>query len=196
MKAFYAGIIIGLGAAANLLIGGLPGAVIFSFGLLMICALQYDLFTGKVGATILGEYKLGKLIAAFSFNFAGVLLVNLLLLFSPLCPTLVEKATVITQVRLNNPWYANIGLGILCGICVQLSVDGWKATKHPLPVMLPVVVFVMCGFNHCIADMFYITYGAKNLNYIPIFETAIGNIIGAALLVADRWWQVHVGRKN
>jgi formate/nitrite transporter FocA (FNT family) len=95
MKAFYAGIIIGLGAAANLLIGGLPGAVIFSFGLLMICALQYDLFTGKIGATILGEYKLGKLVAAFFFNFAGVLLVNLLLLFSPMYSTLVEKATVI-----------------------------------------------------------------------------------------------------
>lgn len=55
MQAIYAGIVIGLAAAANLAVGGgIVGAAIFSFALLMICALKFHLFTGKVGAAFLG----------------------------------------------------------------------------------------------------------------------------------------------
>ena len=62
LKKFYAGVVIGLGAAANLAIGGgIVGACIFSFALLLICALGFDLFTGKVGATFLGEYDIVSL---------------------------------------------------------------------------------------------------------------------------------------
>lgn len=67
-NSIYAGMLIGLGAVANLAVGGLAGAILFSFALLMICALQYELFTGKVGATMLGEYKITHLALAYLGN--------------------------------------------------------------------------------------------------------------------------------
>lgn len=188
LHAIYAGIIIGLGASANLAVGGLPGAVIFSFALLMICALKYDLFTGKVGATVIGEYKPLHLIGAYLGNIEGIALVVVLVLFSPIRESITESATAIANMRLSNHWIANIIMGILCGMCVQLAVDGWKATKHPLAVMLPVVVFVVSKTNHCIADMFYFWISKMPIkqSLFPILCTTIGNIIGAVLMVADR----------
>ena len=118
LHAIYAGIIIGLGASANLAIGGLPGAVIFSFALLMICALKYDLFTGKVGAALIGEYKPLHLIGAYLGNIEGICLVIVLTLFSPIADSITESATTIANLRLSNHWISNIMLGGLCGMCV------------------------------------------------------------------------------
>ena len=130
MKAFYAGIVIGLGAAANLAVGGgILGAAIFSFALLLICAQGYDLFTGKVGAMILGEYPLIKLAQAYFLNAAGILLVVGIMCFSPLDMMILKGAKDITALRCANSWYVNYLMGIICGMCVQLSVGGWRETK-------------------------------------------------------------------
>lgn len=188
MKAFYAGIVIGLGAAANLAVGGgILGAAIFSFALLLICAQGYDLFTGKVGATILGEYPLIKLAQAYFLNAVGILLVVGIVMVSPLRETIQQGASAITSLRYSNYWYQNYLMGVLCGICVQLAVGGWQKTKQPLVVMMPVVVFVMIKSNHCIADMFYLwTSGALGLEQLA--WTTFGNVTGSALLVVGTWW--------
>lgn len=188
MKAFYAGIVIGLGAAANLAVGGgILGAAIFSFALLLICAQGYDLFTGKVGATILGEYPLIKLAQAYFLNAAGILLVVGIMCFSPLDMTILKGAKDITALRCANSWYVNYLMGIICGMCVQLSIGGWRETKQPLVVMMPVVVFVMLKTNHCIADMFYLWYSGT-LGLEQLAWTTFGNVTGSALLVAGTWW--------
>lgn len=91
MKAYYAGIIIGLGAAVNLAVGGgILGAALFSFALLMICALELDLFTGKVGATLLGEYSIVKLLLSYILNALGIATVGIICCFSPIAHELQE----------------------------------------------------------------------------------------------------------
>lgn len=190
MKAYYAGIIIGLGAVVNLAVGGgILGAALFSFALLMICALELDLFTGKVGATLLGEYSIVKLLLSYILNALGIATVGIICCFSPIAHLLQEQALIISNLRVSNHWLTNIMMGIFCGICVQLAVDGWKATKNPLPVMLPVIVFVMSKANHCIADMFYLIFAQRHPAFLTLLYTTIGNIIGAALMVAGRLWQ-------
>ncbi len=186
MKAFYAGIIIGLGAFANLAVGGgILGAAIFSFALLTICALQYDLFTGKVGAVIFKEYKLSKFVLAYPLNMLGIAFVAAISSFAPGAKDIIAAASNITVLRIANPWWINILMGIICGMCVQIAVSGWKATKQPLVVMLPVIVFVVGKTNHCIADMYYVLMSVPQLGpagLITIVWTTIGNIIGAAIL--------------
>ena len=187
-NSIYAGMLIGLGAVANLAVGGLAGAILFSFALLMICALQYELFTGKVGATMLGEYKITHLALAYLGNAQGILFILACALFSPIADSLIAGAQAIADIRLTNHWIANIAMGILCGVCVQLAVDGWKATKHPLTVMLPVIVFVTGKTNHCIADMFYLWLSGTSLktSLWPLFCTTLGNIIGAGVLTLGK----------
>lgn len=198
IKSIYAGIIIGLGAMANLTIGGLAGAVVFSFALLTICALQYNLFTGKVGAAVLGEYNWLDLLFTYLGNAQGICLVLVCALFSPIADSLIAAATAIAEMRLANHWMANVVLGLLCGMCVQLAVDNWKATHNPLAVMLPVVVFVVSKTNHCIADMFYLWLSGTKFatSLFLLLCTTIGNVIGAILMVLDRSKLIDDSRKH
>lgn len=119
LKKFYAGVVIGLGAVANLAVGGgIVGACIFSFALLLICALGFDLFTGKVGATFLGEYSLTSLAQAYFYNAIGIAFVLLLSWFSPKRETMYETALAIATARENLPVLISIFMGVLCGMCV------------------------------------------------------------------------------
>lgn len=198
MQAIYAGIVIGLAAAANLAVGGgIIGAAIFSFALLMICALKFHLFTGKVGAAFLGQYKLSKLAQAYFFNAIGILLVVLLTWENANAEAMHALAVKIAQERIGWPWWASIFMGVLCGMCVQLAVDGWNETKQPLVVMMPVVVFMIAGAHHCIADMFYLSYAGwiKGSLWSLLFTT-LGNVLGSFVFVQRRMLQAHIARKN
>jgi len=119
LKKFYAGVVIGLGAVANLALGGgIVGACVFSFALLLICALGFDLFTGKVGATFLGEYELSSLAQAYFYNALGILFVVLLTWFSPKEEIMRETALAIAMTREETPILISIFMGIFCGMCV------------------------------------------------------------------------------
>lgn len=196
LKKFYAGVVIGLGAVANLALGGgIVGACVFSFALLLICALGFDLFTGKVGATFLGEYELSSLAQAYFYNALGILFVVLLTWFSPKEEIMRETALAIAMAREETPILISVFMGIFCGMCVQLAVDGWRETKQPLVVMLPVIVFMGAGAHHCIADMFYVAY-ASGVGFYSILWTTIGNIIGSFIFVERRWHQARVVGKR
>lgn len=48
-KAFLAGLMISIGGFVNLSLGGIAGALFFAVGLYAICALELNLYTGKIG---------------------------------------------------------------------------------------------------------------------------------------------------
>ena len=75
---------------------------------------------------------------------------------------------------------ANLLLGIPCGVLMFVAVTGYKENGNSLFVFIPVAAFILCGFNHCVADMMYIHLGAGSwIEYGTLIPTTIGNAIGA-----------------
>lgn len=95
-----------------------------------------------------------------------------------------ECAQPILESRDAELWYQHIVGGIGCGICIQMAVNNWKAKSEPLGVILPVALFILCGFKHCIADAFYYCWSAFEWRHLlQIFEVFCGNMIGAFIVL-------------
>ena len=95
-----------------------------------------------------------------------------------------ECAQPILESRDAELWYQHIVGGIGCGICIQMAVNNWKAKGEPLGVILPVALFILCGFEHCIADAFYYAWSAFEWRHLlQIFEVFCGNMIGAFIVL-------------
>lgn len=155
IKGICAGALIAFGAVVNLKVGGLAGAVMFSFALYLICVMDFELFTGRIWGVIDGRYNVWQMVKMLINNFIGVFIVVVLVLSRNNLGDIIEGANQIVDIRTANGPTANVAYGILCGLLIYCAVEGYKKTKHPFAVMLPIAVFVICGFNHCIADFAY-----------------------------------------
>lgn len=77
---------------------------------------------------------------------------------------------------------------LFCGILMFIAVDSFKkltysSAAQALLVVLPVSVFILCGFEHCIADMFYFSCYSNYVKLIPYLLVIItGNSIGSNLI--------------
>lgn len=183
MGSIVAGGLIAIGAIVNLQVGGILGAILFSFGLLMIVMQGLELFTGKVGYALDGGIRWQKLAVILLGNAYGVIITASVLSFTPLGITLAPAATAIIASRISAGLLANVILGIGCGVCVYLAVDNWASTHDWMSVMLPVGVFIICGFGHCIADMFYAVLGNAGLEgWLTVLATGIGNVLGSWII--------------
>jgi formate/nitrite transporter FocA (FNT family) len=87
-RSVAAGMMIGLAGLLNLSLGGIPGAIAFGLGLLAVCKLQLDLFTGKMGAFLDKKISIKELLIVFAGNFAGILLIAILGMFLSAYPSL------------------------------------------------------------------------------------------------------------
>ena len=65
-----------------------------------------------------------------------------------------------------------------------IAVDGYKKCQNPILLFICVAVFILCGFEHCIADMFYFSMAnAWSLtSFIDILIITLGNGIGAIFI--------------
>lgn len=160
------------------------GAVLFSVALLCICYKSYYLFTGKIGYIVEQHTKqdflnldiglFGNLAVTF---FLGMLLRTVL-------PNIGEKAAEMCSAKLAQfPLYTFIR-GFFCGILMYLAVSIYKEKNSVLGILFCVPVFILCGFEHSIADMFYL--GASGIFSVKIILfTALvvaGNTFGAIVL--------------
>lgn len=150
----------------------------FSFALYLICVMDFELFTGRIWGVIDGRYNVWQMVKMLINNFIGVFIVVVLVLSRNNLGDIIEGANQIVDIRTANGPTANVAYGILCGLLIYCAVEGYKKTKHPFAVMLPIAVFVICGFNHCIADFAYcwICQDWDGLASVPF--TLIGNILG------------------
>lgn len=178
-----AGICISIGCIANISCDNrYIGAILFSFGLLAVCTFGYDLFTGKVcyldnladlALILLGNF-LGSALTAVIFSgcFAN---------------KYQEKITAICETKLNEPIVSIFLLGILCNIMIYFAVEGYKS-KQVLLLIGGVSIFVLCGFEHCVANAFYITYGSLIVRLSPVkiivffICNILGNIVGGRIM--------------
>ena len=82
-------------------------------------------------------------------------------------------------------------LGIGCGICMFIAVSSYKTQEGFLKVLLvilPVMVFIISGFEHCIADMFYFWLSGEVSpgTLLRIVIISLGNSVGALIIPAAK----------
>jgi len=189
LKAIMAGIFIGIAGLIYVSVENkVLGAVLFSFGLLMVVTKGYYLYTGKVGYLI--PYEKGYvwlLVKTFFGNLLGIGLVGLLFKFTGKVD-LIEQAAQIGELKLSSTWYQTLILAIFCGMMMYVGVQGYKTMKldlmKVLVVIFAVTIFILAKFEHSVANLLYFfvggTWSIKAMLYTLIW--VIGNGIGAVIL--------------
>lgn len=149
-----AGICIGLGGTAFLKVGGIVGAVLFTFGLLTVVHYRLGLYTGTAGFINVKDYRewIGMVIIIIG-NILGCGLVAGIA--SIALPDVYPVAESILQKRIENGWLNDGLLAICCGFIMTTAVEFGRNDKF-LPLLFGVPLFIMCGFTHSIADAFYL----------------------------------------
>lgn len=189
-----AGILIGFGGAIYLSAESRSlGAFMFAFGLLTILIYGQKLYTGAIGYWG-KKYSTAELAIILFGNLIGTAIVGFLLRQTLLtvpykAVALLETKRPLIEQSLTNPAPV-IATSIFCGVLMFLGVDAWR--KESLPgimrtamVFLAVAIFILSGFEHCIADMFYLFVAQRPLWFLPKDQAAfialvvLGNSIGA-----------------
>ena len=197
-SAVLAGVMISFGGAVYLACVAAEkaplGAILFSLGLSVILIQGFLLFTGKTA--YLHENKpsyIPYLLTIWLGNILGCMLMGLLLQLAK--PKLAETALSLCEAKLSQePWQTLI-LGALCGILVYIAVDYFRSDddKKSLPKYLLVFTcipaFILCGFEHSVADMFYFAassayslYTVQGIVYILLVPLVINFIMAFVLI--------------
>ena len=164
------------------------GALFFGIGLFMVVVNGYNLYTGKIGYVIDNKLSyLWELLLTLFGNILGTLMVGYGLSLARIGSNLREKATVLCNVKLNDNLLSIFILAIFCGMLMYLAVDLYKKLSDVgryLAVFLCVTVFILCGFEHCVANMYY--FSAANMwtwkTVLYVFIMILGNSTGSILL--------------
>ncbi|MBO7718094.1 formate/nitrite transporter family protein [Candidatus Saccharibacteria bacterium] len=174
-----ASLLIGLGNYVLLKIGEPIGPFLFAFGLLGVCVMGLNLFTGKCGYLIQDKIKIIDLllilIANLIFGYAiGVI-------FSLLDETIVANATA--KVATWDYSWTFFLKAAACGAIMYLAVELYRRGTV-LGILAGVPLFIFCGFQHSIANI--ITLGVATSFSWTIILAILGNFVGSmvAWLVA------------
>ena len=243
--AIAAGAFISFGAQASLTamagtesvafgLAKLLGGIIFSAGLMMIVFTGAELFTGNVliGISVL-EHKTSvqKLFRNWFWvylgNFIGAIIVASLIhaanAYHGANEVLGVLGLKVAYGKVNLTFTQALASGILCNWLVCMAVWMAAAAKDVSgkiwAILFPITAFAMCGYEHCVANMYMITNGllvktsevvvtasgftveqlaTLNIktflinNLIPV---TLGNIIGALLFVVGTFWLAYMKRK-
>ncbi len=170
-----AALMIALGDYVLLKMGNPLGPILFSLGLLAVCYLELQLFTGKCGFLFESGLKIKDL---------GIMLgINLLagyaagLFFSFLDPEVVTAAA--GKVASWSFSFAFFGKAVLCGVIMYVAVKVFKKGS-PLGILFGIPLFIFCGFQHCIANV--ITLGVARTFDASLLLAVAGNFLGSLLV--------------
>ena len=245
-KAVLAGIMIGMGAAASSVaahtiadvgLARLAAAVVFPVGLMMVILLGAELFTGDclVAMSVFdGKQKLFSavriMVLVYLGNFVGA---TLLAILNSMSGQLNYSAGMLGAYtikvalgKVNITFTQGVVSGILCNIlvcaAVLMAMCAKDITGKLLVSFFVIMLFVTAGFEHCVANMYYITAGLlamqnpqyaelamstygysmeqlEHLNWISYFVSnllpvTIGNIIGGILFVGAPMFYLNTNK--
>ena len=200
----------GLSFAASRLLGGLT----FSLGLILVIVAGAELFTGNnllvmawASRRITTAELLSNWIVIYLANLAGALGLVLLVYFSNHWQmngaAVGVHAVKIAAAKAAMPFWDAFFKGILCNILVCLAVwlalAGRSVVDKIFAIVFPISAFVAAGFEHSIANMYFIplgillkdrvaAVGAEHLSWFGLganlLPVTLGNIVGGAAMVA------------
>lgn len=189
-KAILAGGAIALGGIANIASQNkIAGSLFFCIGLFLVLSCSLNLFTGKI--CYLWDNKpiyLAKLAVIYQGNFLGAVTIGSIVGHISKFDSLLTAYAEGLQARISAPWWQIILLGLLCNVLIYVAVEGYRSLdkewKKVLALILGVSVFVLCGFEHSIADMFYLSacgiWSGKGVLFVLL--VTIGNVLGGLLI--------------
>ncbi|MDD7402188.1 MAG: formate/nitrite transporter family protein [Eubacteriales bacterium] len=185
MKAIEAGICIALGGTVYLALDNkIVGSLLFTVGLFAICTRAYNLFTGKVSYYLDGTYSLLDLLLIWLGNLLGTWVFAQALHATRVGPALVAKAQSMCEVKLGDNLLSIFFLSVFCNMLIFLAVDGFSKNPHELGKYLAlffgVSVFILAGFEHCVANMFYVSVANMWSGHALVFIliSTLGNAVG------------------
>lgn len=174
-KSVSAAILISLGNYALLKLGNPIGPIIFSFGLLGVCYMGLNLFTGKCGFLFQDKINIWDLLLILLFNLLGGYILGLLYSIADI--DVFKNA--ITKVA---TWDISLSFfikSILCGVIMYIAVYMYKKGT-PLGIIFGIPLFIFCGFQHCIANI--ITMGVARTFHLSILICVLGNFLGSIIM--------------
>ena len=181
-----AGILISIGGSIFLSCENkVVGAVLFSVALLCICYKGYSLFTGKIGFIPEKHDKetISVLLLGLLGNAIGTVAFGWLLRVA--IPSIGAAAETLCQGKLDNQaLWQTLVRGVMCGVLMYLAVSIFRDNKTPLGILFCIPVFILSGFEHSIADIYYFAAsGIVSLKAFAFLWTVIaGNALGAVIL--------------
>ena len=234
MLSIMAGAFIAMGAMFFLLVSGDPdlpfaiqrvlGGVLFSLGLLLVVVCGAELFTGNTMIVMSAASKkiswggvLKNWVVVFVGNFVGALIIVGLVYLSGMHTMnggIVGQTMVnVASSKMTPDWLTLFAKGIMCNFLVCLAVwigyAGKTVADKMLGILLPIAAFVACGFEHCVANMFFLPMGIllSSVGIVPAgvdpsiltwsgalwnwSATVPGNIVGGALFVGMAYWVAY-----
>ena len=222
----FAGAFIALAGVAatfgNVYAGKIAGACIFPAGLAMVAIAGSELFTGNNLMSIAlanGKITFKSLLKNWFFvflgNLIGAVLVALVVVLSGVFDGIADTVVTTATAKVSMGFFEAILRGVLCNFLVCIAV--WMAfgaetvSGKILAVFFPIMLFVLCGFEHSVANMFYVPAGIfENMvhgvaggplnfagflvyNLLPV---TIGNIIGGAVLVGGGYYLTYIKKQK
>ena len=244
--AILAGAFIAFGAMfSTVAIAGAGGAswgvtrvvagLVFSVGLILVVVGGAELFTGNnliVMAWAAGRISIRALIRnwaiVYAGNFAGALAVAIAACGARLYESgdgAVGVAAVgIAATKLRFAFTQAVLLGVLCNVLVCLAVwlsySARSTTDRVLAVVPPIAAFVAAGFEHSVANMYFVPFALAMATFDPAFiagraleaqahgltwtafllwnlvPVTLGNVIGGSLLVGGVYWFVYLRARS
>ncbi len=227
----FAGMFIAFGAFGSQVVavniepaslGKLVGALVFPIGLMMVLMAGAELFTGNSliivsvldkKATVKG--MLQNWVVVYLGNFVGSLFVAAMLTYGhayslfdgALAESVVATAQAKTSLTLQDALLKAILCNILVCIAVWISFSAEDVAGKILGLYLPVTLFVVSGYEHCIANMYFVPAGimaadeygiaAGSLNWTSfltnnLIPVTIGNVIGGVCVVGLGYFFVYL----
>ena len=215
----------------------LLGGLVFCLGLIAVVVAGAELFTGNnliVMAFMSGKVKLQGLLRNWAIVYVGNLVGSLLTVvvmflsqqFSQGGGQVGLAALNIANAKSGLAFVPALFLGIMCNALVCLAVwlcsSARSTTDKILAIIFPITAFVAAGFEHSVANMYFIPIGLFIKQFDPAFTekittaaglnldgltwgsflinnllpVTIGNIIGGSILVAAVYWAVFLRHRD
>lgn len=185
LLAVLAGVAISIGGCVYLsLENKVAGALLFTAGLYAVCVHGLNLYTGKIGYLVNQRPSyLGELAVIWMGNFLGTELAAVGVRWTRIS-AIRDKAAAMCQPKLEDDLLSLFLLGIFCGFLMFVAVDGFKSTNNPTILFMGVSAFILAGFEHCVADMFYFSVaGVWSLKaFWAILVITLGNSLGGMMI--------------
>lgn len=230
---FFAGMFIGFAGIASTTasstiavpsVAKLVGALVFPAGMAMVLVAGSELFTGNnliILAVLAGKTSVGKMLKNWFFvylgNFLGAAFVAVLVVYGHtpdlfqgvLAAAIVNAAKARTDLSVADAFVRGILCNILVCIAIWMSFAAKRVSGKLMTSFWPVMLFVLCGFEHCIADIYFGVAGlltaseyrivAEGLTWInfllkSLLPITLGNLVGGAGIVGCGYYLAYLHR--
>lgn len=215
-------IIVGYGfpeaTAANPGLQRLLSGLVFPLGLMLVVFAGAELFTGNNAVMASGAFGksvnwrnvLINWVLVYFSNFAGALLFAYFLVHASgviVSDPWHSAAVGIAQAKVSMPWMTvflkGIGANWLVCLAVWLGLSADNVSGRILGLFFPVFCFVAIGYEHCIANMFFIPLGMMSGAEVSLgtfiadnlIPATLGNIVGGAVFVGGVYWYLYGKRR-